>query len=169
MNQLCTKCKRQSSLVHYTLLERSSWALRYLQEFWTPILTDLNLVHYWNFITCLRRSHKKMDSHMNDGFQLTNIFILIIKTSIKLLGFYLFTYFFYDTLIKSFLTTFFFCFCANYCVIVTTNFSRCCGRLRFAAHYFLLWASRRLYCHNNNNRTISNIYNFKLYIELFTK
>ena len=44
---------------------------------------------------------------MNDGFQLTNIFILIIKTSIKLLGFYLFTYFFYDTLIKSFLTRFF--------------------------------------------------------------
>ena len=31
---------------------------------------------------------------MNNGFQLTNIFILIIKTSIKLLGFYLFTYFF---------------------------------------------------------------------------
>ena len=60
-------------------------------------------------------------------------------------------------------------FCANHCVIVTTNFSRCCGRLRFAAHYFLLWASRRLYCHNNNNKTISNIYNFKLYIELFTK
>ena len=60
---------------------------------------------------------------MNDGFQLTNIFILIIKTSIKLLGFYLFTYFFYDTLIKSFLTRFFFCFCANYCVILTTYFS----------------------------------------------
>ena len=45
---------------------------------------------------------------MNDGFHLTNIFILIIKTSIKLLGFYLFTFFFYDTLIKSFLTRFFF-------------------------------------------------------------
>ena len=43
---------------------------------------------------------------MNDGFQLSNIFILIIKMSIKLLGFYLFT-FFYDTLTKSFLTRFF--------------------------------------------------------------
>ena len=74
---------------------------------------------------------------MNDGFQLSNIFILIIKMSIKLLGFYLFT-FFYDTLIKSFLTRFFL-FCANYCVIVTTNFSRCCGWLRFAAQPKLLF------------------------------
>ena len=44
---------------------------------------------------------------MNDGFQLTNIFIQIS-------------------------------FCANYCVIVTTNFSRCCGWLRFAAQPKLL-------------------------------
>ena len=134
MNQLCAKYKRQSCLVHYTLL-----ALRYLQEFWTPILTDLNLVHYWNFITCLRRSHKKMDSHMNDGFQLTNIFILIIKTSIKLLGFYLFTYFFLWHSYQIIFNCVFFCFCANYCVIVTTNLSRCCGWLRFAAQPKLLF------------------------------
>ena len=50
-------------------------------------------------------------------------------------------------------------FCANYCLIVTINFSRCCGWLLFApsqSSYFLLWASRRLYCHNNsydNNKT----------------
>ena len=36
----------------------------------------LCLVYYRNFITYLRRSHRKMDSYMNDGFQLTNIFIL---------------------------------------------------------------------------------------------
>ena len=31
-----------------------------------------------------------------------------------------------------------FFFCANYCVIVTTNFSPCCGWLRFAAQPGLL-------------------------------
>ena len=55
--------------------------------------------------------------------------------------------------------------CGNYCVIiVTTNFSRCCDWLRFAAQpsfYFLLWASRHLYCHNNNSNTI-HIYLTKL-------
>ena len=30
-------------------------------------------------------------------------------------------------------------FCANYCVIVTTNFSRCCGWLRSAAQPKLLF------------------------------
>ena len=30
-------------------------------------------------------------------------------------------------------------FCANYCVIVTINFSRCCGWLRFAAQPKLLF------------------------------
>ena len=36
--QLCTKCKRQSSLVHYILLECSNWVVRYQYKFWTPIL-----------------------------------------------------------------------------------------------------------------------------------
>ena len=39
-------------------------------------------------------------------------------------------------------------------IFFITNFSRCCGWLRFAAQpkffLFLLWASRRLFCHNNN-------------------
>ena len=48
---------------------------------------------------------------------------------------YLFIY--YDTFIKSFLSRFF--FCANYCVIVTTNFSRCCGWLRFVTQPKLLF------------------------------
>ena len=52
-----------------------------------------------------------------------------MKTSIKLVGF-ISLFILYDTFIKSFLPIFFF---ANYRVIVTTNFSRCCGWLRFAA------------------------------------
>ena len=39
------------------------------------------------------------------------------------------------------------------------KFSRCCGWLRFAAQpkfYFLLWAPRRLNCHNNNNNNNNN-------------
>ena len=74
-------------------------------------------------------------------------FQFVIKTSIKRLGFYLFIFFFYDNLIKLFLTSFLFVcffpsffdflfflfFCANYSALVTTNFSRCCAWLRFAA------------------------------------
>ena len=46
-------------------------------------------------------------------------------------------------------------FCANECVIVTINFSRWMLRLVTVcrpakAFIFLLWASRRLYCHYNN-------------------
>ena len=37
-----------------------------------------------------------------------------------------------------FVCLFVFFLCANYCLIVTTNFSRCCGWLRFAAQPKLL-------------------------------
>ena len=43
------------------------------------------------------------------------------------------------TLLSSFLPRVFFFFCANYCVIVTTKFSRRCGWLRFAAQPKLLF------------------------------
>ena len=63
---------------------------------------------------------------------------MIIKTSIKLVGFFIVLFFFNDTFIKSFLPSLL-VFCANYCVIVTTNFNRCCCWLRFAVqpkHFF---------------------------------
>ena len=44
-------------------------------------------------------------------------------------------------------------------IFLISNFSRCCGWLRFAAQpkfLFLLWASRRLFCHNNNNNNNDN-------------
>ena len=66
-------------------------------------------------------------------------FYFIIKTSIKLVGFiYLFIYLLiYMTLLSNpFYPGFF--FGANYCAIVTTNFSRCSGWLRFAAQPKLL-------------------------------
>ena len=45
-------------------------------------------------------------------------------------------------------------FCANYCVIVTTILVHAAagyGLPPSQSFRFLLWASRRLYCHNNNN------------------
>ena len=127
---------------------------------------------------------------MNDGFQLTNIFILIIKTSIKLLGFYLFIYLFFMTILSNyfqpvffvcFFCSLFFCFlffvfCANYCVFVTTNISRCCGWLRFAALpkllFFYSWhpdvCTAMIINNNNNNKPkpfIDNKANYKI---LFT-
>ena len=45
-------------------------------------------------------------------------------------------------------------------IFFITNFSRCCGWLRFAAQpklfLFLVWASRRLFCHNNNKLIVEN-------------
>ena len=97
-------------------------------------------------------------------FLFINIFIYFYYKAWKKSFFYLFYCFFvvvHDTSIKSFLTFFFF-FSANCSVIVTKNFSQCCGWLRFATQpkllFFLLWASRRLYCHNSND-------NKKVYIE----
>ena len=61
-------------------------------------------------------------------------FYFIIKTCIKLVGF--FYCYFFMTLLSNHFYPF---FCANYCVIVTTNFSRYCGWLRFASQPKLLF------------------------------
>ena len=46
------------------------------------------------------------------------------------------------------------------CIFFIANFSRCCGWLQFAAQpkffLFLLWASRRLFCHNINDNNNKN-------------
>ena len=82
---------------------------------------------------------------MNDDLIYEHLYF-IIKTSIKLGGFFYCFIFFYDTFIKSFLPSSFFFGrggrgCANYCVIVTANFSPCCGWLQFAAQPKLLFFS----------------------------
>ena len=93
---------------------------------------------------------------MNDGFLTYEYFYFVIKTSMKLVGFF-YLFIFYDTFIftQVFFFSFFFFFCANYCVTVNTNFSRCCGWLRFAAQPI---PSRRLYCHNNNNNNNNTLF-----------
>ena len=104
-------------------------------------------------------------------------FQFVIKTSIKLLGFYLFIYyFFYDNLIKLFLTSFLFVcffssffvfFCFLFFVFLRKLFCICYHKfqsmLRLVtvcrpakAFIFLLRASRRFYCHDNNNNNNNN-------------
>ena len=77
-------------------------------------------------------------------------FYFIIKTSIKLVGFiYLFIYF-YDTFIKSFLTVFFAQISVQLLLQILVDAAAGYGLPPSQSFYFLLWASRRLYCHNNN-------------------
>ena len=71
---------------------------------------------------------------MNEGFLTYDHFYFIIKTSMKLVGF--FYHFFNDTFMKSFLPFFFF---RKSLCIISTNFSRYCGWLRFAAQPKLLF------------------------------
>ena len=109
-----------------------------------------------------------MDSYMNDDLIYEHLYF-IIKTSIKLGGFFYCFIFFNDTFIKSFLPSSFFFWegggeggvqiivwlllqilvhaAAGYSLPPSQSF------------YFLVWLSRRLYCHNiniNNNNNNNN-------------
>ena len=71
---------------------------------------------------------------------------------------------------------YFYFFCANYCVVVPlilVDVAAGYGLPPSQSFYFLLWASRRLYCHNNNNgdrlKTANIGYSIELYILKFTQ
>jgi len=73
-------------------------------------------------------------------------------------SFFIFLLFFFMSLLSNHFYPGF--FPSNYCEIVTTNFGRYCGSLWFAAQpmllFSLLWASGRMYCHNNRTRISQN-------------
>ena len=58
----------------------------------------------------------------------------------------------YDTFIKSFLpTVFFFAQFIVQLLQILADAAAANGLLPSQSFHFLLWSSRRLYCHNNNN------------------